>query len=547
MDHGTMGTGIPPQTPYSGAMTENPSSDFDLKRLQALIWKRRYPAVLAALIVASIFTWGSFIWPETYEASSTVFIERGALMNPLLEGAGAAVGMQERLRNLNDGIRSRNIIDRVIKSLDLDVNIQTPDQYDSLVRKIRENLIVELTADRSRRSVDRFKVSYRGKDPETVMNLVNTIVNEYINENLKYTRTDAYEVYDFIEGQLMEYKKKLEESDAAIRAFRERNPNMIPRDEATILARVEKFQSERIATDIRIKELMKKSENLRKQLSGEKELTVAFVSKEGSTSDKLAYLNSQLVLLLTKYTDKYPAVIKLKAEIEELKREISRQSTNSRSDLSMDNTSTETSALNPVYQAIKEELARTDAEIESLKERSAELLRQQKIAQEILGRMPREQEEWAKLQRDRKVYQEIYDDLLVKLQNARVSKEIQLSNKAANFRVVDPAYLPLYPVKPDRVKMIFLGIFLGIVSGVAVSYLIETMAGTFKDETSIETRLSMPVLASIPRILTEADKLRVKRRDRKVFAAAGLYLLVILAALAQEILYRYLGIKLVDM
>ncbi len=528
-------------------MTENNNPpDFDLKRYIAIIRKRRYPAILVALIVASIFTWGSFIWPKSYEASSTVFIERGSLMTPLLAGVGVSGGMEERLRNLSDGIRSRNIIDRVIKELDLDAGIQTPDQYDGLVKNIRRNLSVALTTDRSRRSIDRFKVSYTGRDPKIVRDLVNTIVKEYINENLKYTRTDAYEVYDFIKGQLMDYKKKLEESDGAIRAFRERNPNMIPRSETTILARIDKFQTDRIATEISLKELMKKSENLRKQLSGEKELTVAFVSKEGTPHDKLNYLNNRLMLLMTKYTDNYPAVIKLKAEIEELKREIARQSTSSRRDVSMDSMSTETSAMNPIYQSLKEDLAKTNAEIESLKERSSELLRQQKIAQGVLGRMPREQEQWVKLQRDRNVYQKIYDDLLVKLQNAQVSKDIQLSNKAATFRVVDPAYLPLYPVKPDRVKMIMLGIFMGIASGVAVAYALETLAGTFKDETSIENRFKIPVLASIPEILTEADKLKIKRRDRKVFAAAGLYLVVILAALAGEVLYRYMGIKLIN-
>ncbi len=96
------------------------------------------------------------------------------------------------------------------------------------------------------------------------------------------------------------------------------------------------------------------------------------------------------------------------------------------------------------------------------------------------------------------------------------------------------------------IKMIMLGIFLGIASGVALSYVLESLAGTFRDETSIENRFKIPVLASIPEILTEADKLKIKRRDRKVFAAAGLYLVVILVALAGEVLYRYMGIKLIN-
>jgi hypothetical protein len=94
---------------------------------------------------------------------------------------------------------------------------------------------------------------------------------------------------------------------------------MIPQNETTILGRIENFQTARIDGQIRLKELQRKRESLQKQLSGEKELTVAFVSREGSPESRLNYLNNQLMLLMTKYTDDYPEVIKIKSEIEELK------------------------------------------------------------------------------------------------------------------------------------------------------------------------------------------------------------------------------------
>ena len=78
----------------------------------------------------------------------------------------------------------------------------------------------------------------------------------------------------------MEYKGKLEESDRAIREFREKNPNMVPQSETTLLGRLEGFQTAKIEADIRLKELLRKRDNLQKQLSGEKELTVAFVTRK---------------------------------------------------------------------------------------------------------------------------------------------------------------------------------------------------------------------------------------------------------------------------
>jgi len=520
-------------------MQEN-AQPFDIKRYLAIILRRKYIALSVGLAVLSICTWGSFFWPKTYEAGSTVFIEKRSIINPLIQGVGVPTNMEERLRTIRDSITTRNIVERVIKKLGIDAKAKNSAQYEGLIDDIRKKLDIKVKGTTARET-DLFTISYTGEDPKTVMDLVNTLVSEYIEENLGYRRTDAHSAYEFIQTQLLEYKGKLEESDKATREFRERNPRMVPQSETTLLGRLEGFQTARIEAEIKLKELLRKRNNLQKQLSGEKELTVAFVTREGSPQARLNYLNNQLMLLTTKYTDNYPEVIKAKSEIEELKRQIAHAK-----DSHIDDAGSETSAINPIYQQLKEEFARTDAEIESLRARSAELSRQQQEAQGILGRMPKEQEEWSKLQRDRNVYQKIYDDLLQKLENARVSKDLELTDKTTTFRVVDQAVLPSYPVKPDRVKMILLGIFLGIASGIGAAIGLEYLDPSFKDEDSIESKLKLPVLVTIPRVVTEADELSAKRLDRRVFIASGAYLFIIGIALIEEFISRYMGIKIIN-
>ena len=512
---------------------------FDIKRYLAIILRRKYLALSVGLAALSILTWGSFVLPKAYEASSTVFVEKSSMINPLIQGLGIASNMEERLRTIKDSITSRNILERVIKKLGLDAKAKNPAQYEGLIEDVRKNLDIKVKV--TNRETDLFTISYRGEDPRTVMNLVNTLVSEYIEENLGYRRTDAYGAYEFIQSQLLEYKKKLDESDRAIREFRERNPHMVPQSETTLLGRLEGFETARIEAEIRLKELLRKRDNLQKQLSGEKELTVAFITREGSPQARLNYLNNQLMLLMTKYTDNYPEVIKAKSELEELKRQIAHGK-----ESRVEESGSETSGMNPIYQQLKEEFTKTDAELESLRARAVELSRQQQAAQGILGRMPKEQEEWSKLQRDRNVYQKIYDDLLQKLENARVSKDIELTDKTTTFRIVDPAVLPSYPVKPDRVKMILLGIFLGIASGIGTALGLEYLDPAFKDEDSIESKLKLPVLVTIPRMVIEADELTAKRLNRRVFLASGAYLFIIGLVLIEEFISKYMGIKIIN-
>jgi succinoglycan biosynthesis transport protein ExoP len=489
--------------------------------------------------VLSLFTWGSFLLPKTYEASSTVSMDKDTVLKPLMQGVGVSGTIEGRLGDLRSEITSRSLIEKVIKKLGFAANDKDPGRYDALMEGIKQNM--DITVKGNDRETNLFNISYRGTDPEKVTDIVNTAVGVYIDEKMLSRRTDTSEAYDFIQNQLQEYKNKLEESDRKIREFKEKNPNLVPQSETTLLTRLESQQSAKIETDIRLKELLRKKDNLQKQLAGEKELTVAFVTREGSPQARLSYLNNQLMLLSAKYTENYPEVIKIKSEIEELKKQIT-QAKNSH----VEGSGSETSAMNPIYQQLREDLAKTDAEIESLKARATELSRQQQDIQRIFGRMPREQEEWTKIQRDRNAYQQVYDELLQKLQNAKVSKELEFSDKGERFSIVDAATIPLYPVKPNRINMILFGIFFGMASGIGAVFGLEHFDRSFKDEDSIEATLKVPVLGAIPQIVTEDDKLSEKRLDIRIYIASGAYLFVIGLVLIEELIWRYMGIRIIN-
>ncbi len=512
------------------------SPEFDIKRYIGIIQRDRYLAIAVAVAVLSLFTWGSFLIPKVYEASANVAIENAGIIKPLIQGAGVTVSTEERQRNIRNRITSRSIIERVVKKLGMDKGFTSPNQDDALAAGIQKSLTVTMRSFGERES-DIFTVAYRGSKPETVRNLVATIVQEFIDESVQFQRSDAVGAYEFIDGQLAEYKQKLEASDKTIREFRERNPQMVPQNESTIVGRIENFQTARIDGEIRLKELIRKKESLQKQLSGEKELTVAFVSRDGSPESRLNFLNSQLMMLMTKYTDNYPEVVKVKSEIDELQKQIAQASAAGRAE-SAGNNPGEMRAMNPVYRQIKEEMQRTDTEIESLKARIGELGKQSDLGRNILGRMPKEQEEWSKLQRDRNVYQKVYDDLLQKLENARVSKNLELADKSTKYRVVDPPMLPRIPVQPNRVILILAGIGLGIAAGAGTVIGIDYFNNSFKDEDTLRKELNMHVLAAVPSIVIEEEVVAEKVLDKKVFAATAAYLAVIGVVLAADILYR---------
>jgi succinoglycan biosynthesis transport protein ExoP len=519
-------------------MQEDSPQGMNIKYYTGVVIRRRYLALSVAVAVLSVCTLGSFFWPKKYQASSIVLVEKGSILDALVKDVGASRSPEDVLGSLKNNLISRTLLERVVKKVYPEVSGGNAPQLEGMISGIRRNIDIKVQGSREIGGNDTFTVMYKGNDPRIVRDMVNTLISELMQESEALKMTDVSGAYEFIEGQLMEYKNKLEESDKAIREYRERNPSIIPQNETAIAGRIETLQTGRMEAEIRLKELMRKRETLQRQLSGEKELTVAFVTSEGSPQGRLNYLNNQLVILMSKYTEKYPEVIKVKSEIEELKKEIAEaRASNTHGGGS------ETSAINPIYQQLREEVAKADTEIESLKARAAELSRQQQDGQNFLGKMPKEQEEWTKLQRDRNVYQKIYDELLRKLESAKVSKDLESTSKSGAFKVLDPAVLPVLPIQPNRVAIILAGIVLGIASGIGLVIGLERLNPSFRDENEIESLLKLPVLGTIPSIVTEEDRSAGKKRDRRAVIAAAAYLFVIGLLLANEVLYRYFGIK----
>jgi succinoglycan biosynthesis transport protein ExoP len=527
-------------------MEEGGSLNIDFKYYWGIIYRRRYLAIAVALIVISVFTWGGFFLSKTYESSATVYIQGSSLINPLMQGMGVTVSLEERLRNLKTILTSRSLIERVIKKLNLGEKTSNPAQYESLVEGLKNSLTVTVRSGGATASDLYFQIAYRGSDPKKVTELVNTHISECIAISESSRSQDVYGAFSFIEKELNEYREKLDASDKVIREFREQHPQMVPQSENATVARIESFQTGRSDAEIRLRELDKRRENLRKQLAGEKELTVAFVSRDGSPQGRLDSLNSQLMLLLTKYTDDYPEVVKVRSEIQELQKQMSQATKSDKENMAGGIPGSEMRAINPIYRQIKEELSRTDTEIETLRARQGELTRQQQEGQSILRRMPKEQEEWAKLQRNRNVYQRIYDDLMIKLESARVSRDLELGQNTT-FKVMDPPVEPLLPISPNRVKLIFMGLFLGLVSGIGAVLALDYFDHTFKSEDLLESGLNVPLLASVPVIVTEEDRMAEMKLDRKYYRVAAVYLGIVGVVLMEAILGQSFGIKIINL
>jgi tyrosine-protein kinase Etk/Wzc len=139
--------------------------------------------------------------------------------------------------------------------------------------------------------------------------------------------------------------------------------------------------------------------------------------------------------------------------------------------------------------AIDAQIASVNAELTTLNNRAKTL---PDIEQDLL-----------RLTRDVKVNNELYVNLLNAAQQLRLAKE----GKVGNVRVVDVAQAPNKPVKPQRTLIVALSLVLGLLLGVALAFVRNSLRVGLKDSETIEQRTGLHVFTSVPHSEAQAKQI----------------------------------------
>ncbi|RLG43184.1 MAG: protein GumC, partial [Thermoproteota archaeon] len=200
-----------------------------------------------------------------------------------------------------------------------------------------------------------------------------------------------------------------------------------------------------------------------------------------------------------KYTEKHPDVIRLKNQIAKLEKQLQQSSSETSSEETEIPQEQPTNL--PLPREIQNEIVRLNAEIEKLKEERQNLLKTIAEYQRRVEITPKVEKEYQDLIRGYEVLREEYQSLLEKKLDAELAANMEKAQKGEQFRILDPAKVPEKPYKPNRFKIVFLGIALGLGAGVGLAFLMEFYIDTsFYRVEDLETFTELPVLALIPKI-----------------------------------------------
>ncbi|MFO1407114.1 MAG: XrtA system polysaccharide chain length determinant [Steroidobacteraceae bacterium] len=505
------------------------------------MWRFRRLALIVAWAVCAVGWLVVLALPPVYEASSRVYVDATAVLRPLLQGIAVDQDVGAQLNFVRQAMLSRPQLERVAQENDLFLKARTPEAREAVLADLATKINIESAVQGGANSNSQqagstlFSISYRNSSRDTSLNVVRTLVNSFLENTIGGKRNGSESAQQFLEKQIKEYDQRLAEAEARLASFKKKYVGLAPGGQGDFFTRLQTEQDAIQRTQASLNNALNRREVISRQLKGEQAVMAAPAvpgqpSLATPTSVKIQETEAKLQELLLRYTEKHPDVIATEETLAELKAR-QQQEIDAMRRSAAAGQSVAGMVANPVYQAAQAQMNQVDVEIASL--RSELTVHQQNATQlrNLMDTAPEAEAEYARLTRDYDVVKAQYNELVSRLDRARISEQAEETG-VVRFEVIDPPSVSLKPVSPNRPVLIALVLLAGIGAGGGLAFFLNQARPVFDNVRALAESTALPVLGAVSRIWRERHR---QQRRQEVFRVAavggalvGVFLVVML-------------------
>jgi protein tyrosine kinase modulator len=497
-----------------------------------MFWRRKWYAILTGVLITGVAVVYASRLPHIYRSQTTLLVQAQGIsegyVKPLESGR-----LEERLGAVTQELQSRSLLERVIRGLNLYGYGTDPTfSIDDAVAVLRDSIEVKQGTGGT------ITIAFRSTKPQVARDVTQRLADEVIRSRTSSREEQAVITDQFLDQQLHQTEKDLALQEGKLKAFKMQNLGALPEQNSANLAALngvhnqlinnesalQRAQDQQLILEQRLQDI-KRFNTLAQEVTsrpGLKDASGGTIPSDPRRALVLQLDNKrrQLADLELKYTDKFPDVVRLKKEIQDLDQQLSRlplaeDETPSASSDGSSNPGSSGGVGEGDTSAIKAQLIGLKREISNRQKEHEDLLQQIQVYQGRLNISPRVEQELLSITRDYQSLKEHYQSLQDKRFNSQVAANLEKSKINEVLRVVDPAYLPETPVGPDRRRIAMMGLFAGFVLGLGVVIVLEYFDPTLGDEDTASAELNLPVLVSFPE-MTPDGKLLDKSGQRTV-------------------------------
>ncbi|MFP4647903.1 MAG: XrtA system polysaccharide chain length determinant [Halorhodospira sp.] len=449
--------------------------------------------------------------PDTYRASSEVYVNTDSVLDPLLSGMTVRPDAEQRMNMMTSTLLSRDNLREIAREADLDILLG----YDEIDRAVNELQGIDLRGGDD----NIFTIDFSHQDPEVAYQAVRETGDLFMERGLGGSRMDLTSSREFIKNQLERYEERLRAKEEEVEDFR--------REHAEVLLAEGDFYSRLEAERERLDEVELEYEQARSHY----ENFVAQLESGGSRSevetpeldDRISNMESELDELRRRYTDQHPDVKHTRRVLEDLREERERQA--ERGGEGLVASPVDRLAPGQSDNPLQLELAELESRVASLETRVKEQRERVGKLESIADDVPEIESEYNRLTRDQETLQNSYAELRDRLERAVLSGEVQEGANSVDFRVLQPPEQPSAPSAPNRPLLASAVLILGLGTGTGFAFLLAQIRGTVATLDKLGGITGRPVVGQVSRVRTPAHRRR-RRMEMLIFFGATSALLI---------------------
>ncbi|MFN1835762.1 GumC family protein [Balneola sp. MJW-20] len=432
-----------------------------------IIKRRKRILIIIPILMLLLGITVSYMVTPKYHSSISILVQKEETLNPLiLYEMAVNLASDDRLKSFNEIIYSRTTIEMLIDTLQLDVNIANAREKQALIERIQKNIQTSF------RASDSFDITYYDSEPRRAQQGVEILANYFINKRLSMENRRNEQTVEFFMSKLNELEEAVSQRRENILELQKRRLEETPNDNTALRIQMQGLDRDLQILQQELVELNRINDNLAEVSSNN--------MRGGSASSMDIEKLHNLSLLALPYTEDLSEMLR---EYDEMKQMYTAAHP------SMQNLSSQiTDLVLRMPPAISSEIAVKEIKIQDLTDQREIVLAsiQESAAASRI-------DEGA--ESDYSIYSRLYDEMKVKLEQAKVTRD--LGRKAADqFIVIDPPFYPEKPTSPNRpliiIGSLLVGFFLASVTIVAV----EVLDSTIRTEEDI-IGFDKPIIAFI--------------------------------------------------
>ncbi len=462
-----------------------------------ILRRRKWWFVATFAVCAVVGIALALLLPAVYRSGAMVAVEAPNVSPDLVSGR-AALTAEERIRAMTQQLRSRQVLERVARDERLVAEKPMDEVLASMGSRIAVEIPKPLARSEGQPTLNAFEIVYRDSTASAAQRIAKRLAEVFVDEHSKTQAGVAENTAEFTAAQLRESGERLAQLETRLRSVKEQHMGKLPEQTAANLQTVAGARQTLESTSNSLRAEQDRLSLLERQMQSMRQ--GLFSAPLGPTTSglsphqRVAVLQRELAAARAQYTDKHPEIVHLEQELQTARAQVAaagQQADSSRQELL---------AADPMYQQLQAERSLTQLRINALRRAEEQLRGDIARYQQRLEAAPMVEQELASTQREYEFEKENYKNLSQRHAAALVQEQIARTRGGERFSVLTPAYFPDAPEKPNRLRILFVALALGLALGGAAAFGRDYFDRSIRDARALQDEFEVPVLAEIPRI-----------------------------------------------